>query len=359
MKSVDLLNNNIKIDFLDKNNPLKFILISLIIAVFIIYPNISIYSFESNYLGDAKRAAHLLFFIFRYLYFSGLIWVLLRYSLKNIKPSAFKKSLLNAFLISVIAYLIYTGFSILLSPKKEWYSGLLIFQFLVMFIICSLIGYVFHLYSEQRKKEQEIEQLKIENLQSRYNALTNQINPHFFFNSLSGLTWVIRKKDEEKALEYVDKLSDVFRYILQSDKKGLVTLDEELEFVRAFLYMMEIRFANKLIFSINVSETSKNLKIPVLSLLPLIENIVMHNTIDSDHIMEVNICMNPQMELSISNPVYPKLTPPVSNGTGLKNLENRFMLLMNRKIRIIDDKIRFTVYLPLKKEEDESINSGR
>lgn len=356
MRNLDFFSNNNSSDSPDKSNPLKFLLISLIIAVFIIYPNISIYSFESDYLGEAKRTAHLLFFIFRYLYFSGLIWVLLRFSLKKIKPSALKKSLLNAFLISVIAYLIYTGFSILLSPKKEWYSGLLIFQFLVMFIICSLVGYVFHLYSEQRKKELEIEQLKIENLQSRYNALTNQINPHFFFNSLNGLTWVIRKKNEENALEYVDKLSDVFRYILQSDKKGLVTLDEELEFVKSFLYMMEIRFANKILFRINVSEDNKNLKIPVLSLLPLIDNIVMHNTIDSEHIMEVSISMNQQTELSVSNPIFPKLSPPLSNGTGLKNLENRFLLLMNSKIRIIDDKTRFTVYLPLKKVEDETVN---
>jgi LytS/YehU family sensor histidine kinase len=73
-----------------------------------------------------------------------------------------------------------------------------------MFILCSLIGYASHLYTEQWRKEQEIKQLKIENLQSRYNALTSQINPHFFFNSLNGLTWVIRKKNEENALEYVD-----------------------------------------------------------------------------------------------------------------------------------------------------------
>jgi uncharacterized membrane protein len=204
MKRIDLFSNNIKIDFLDKYNPLKYLIISLIIAVFIIYPNISIYSFESNYLGEAKRTAHLLFFIFRYLYFSGLIWILLRFILQKTEPSALKKSLLKAFLITVVAYLFYTGFSILLSPKKEWYSGLLIFQFFVMFILCSLIGYASHLYTEQWRKEQEIKQLKIENLQSRYNALTSQINPHFFFNSLNGLTWVIRKKNEENALEYVD-----------------------------------------------------------------------------------------------------------------------------------------------------------
>ncbi|HBC79883.1 MAG TPA: histidine kinase [Bacteroidales bacterium] len=339
----------IKFDFFDKYSPYRLLVVSLVVAVFIIYPNISIFSLERNYLGETRQTAHLLFFIFRYLYFTGFIWILIRYNLRKIKTPAISKRLLQAFLITGIAYLIYVCFSLLLSPKKEWYSGLLVFQFFVMFIFSSLIGHVANLYSEQRRKEQEIEQLRIENLESRYNALTNQINPHFFFNSLNGLTSVIRKKPGDFALEYVNKLSDVFRYILQSDRKGLVTLGEELEFVKAFLYMMEVRFANKLGFKINVPDEKRDLKIPVLSLLPLIENVAMHNTIDSEHHMEVNICLNENLELSVSNPLFPKLAPHESNGTGLKNLENRFMLLMNSQIRIKNDGERFTVYLPLKK----------
>jgi hypothetical protein len=338
----------IKFDFFDKYSPYKLLVLSLVVAVFIIYPNISIFSLERSHLGEAKQTAHLLFFTFRYLYFTGFVWILIRYNLRKIKTPTIAERLLQAFLITGIAYLIYVGFSLLLSPKKEWYSGLLVFQFFVMFIFSSLIGHVANLYSEQRRKEQEIEQLKIENLESRYNALTNQINPHFFFNSLNGLTSVIRKKNGEFALEYVNKLSDVFRYILQSDKKGLVTLGEELEFVKAFLYMMEVRFANKLVFKIKVADEKRDLKIPVLSLLPLIENVAMHNTIDSEHHMEVNICLNENLELSVSNPIFPKLSQQESNGTGLKNLEHRFMLLMNSQIRINNDGVRFTVYLPLK-----------
>ena len=195
---------------------------------------------------------------------------------------------------------------------------------------------------------QEIELLRIENLESRCNALANQINPHFFFNSLNGLTALIRRKDDEVTLEYVNKLSDVFRYILQSDKKGLVTLKEELEFVDAFRYMMEVRFANKLVFDIEVDDDKMDLKIPVLSLLPIIDNVVVHNTIDSQHKMTISFRFNENLELVVTNPVYPKLTPPVTNGTGLRNLENRFSLLMNEQIRIEDKGDTFSIYLPLK-----------
>jgi len=357
MKSIDFLKDDLKTDFLNRYTPLKHLIISLISAVFFIYPNISIFSLERAALGEAKHTVHLLYFIFRYLYFSTLIWILLRHNLVKVKTHSVRNRWVQSFIIMVIAYLIYVCISILLSPKHEWLSSIMLFQFLIMFIFCTLVGHVFHLYSDQRRKEQEIEQLKIENLQSRYDALSNQINPHFFFNSLNGLTSVIRKKNEENALEYVNKLSDVFRYILQSDKKGLVTLGEELEFVKAFLYMMEVRFANKLIFNINVREEFKDLKLPVLSLLPLIENVVVHNTIDSDHHMEVNICLNPQGELSVSNPVFLKLSPAETNGIGLKNLEHRFLLLLNSSIRILNDGNRFTVYLPLKKEKNENPDS--
>jgi hypothetical protein len=350
-------NKNIKVDFLDKYSSIRLLLASLISAVIVIYPNITFFVMERNYLGESKHTAHLLFFIFRYLYFSVLIWVLLRYNLQIIRKPTIKKRLIHTFLLTLVSYLIYILFSILLSPKPEWISGILLFQFFVTFIFCTLIGHVSHLYSEQKKKELEIEQLKIENLQSRYDALTNQINPHLFFNSLNGLTSLIRKKDEEKTLEYVNTLSDVFRYILQSDKKVLVTLEEELEFVQAFRYMMEIRFANKLIFIIDVDKARKELKIPVLSLLPLIDNVVVHNTIDSDHKMEIKIWLNDNNELVVSNPVFPKLSPPDTFGTGLKNLEHRFSLLINKQIRIVNDGKVFSVYLPLKKEQDENINS--
>jgi LytS/YehU family sensor histidine kinase len=112
--------------------------------------------------------------------------------------------------------------------------------------------------------------------------------------------------------------------------------------------MMEIIFARKILFSIDIDQRKTELRIPVLSLLPLLDNVVVHNTIDSEHKMVVKIWLNENEELVVSSPIFPKLIPPTTNGIGLKNLESRFSLLMNKHIRIENDGKTFSIYLPLK-----------
>jgi hypothetical protein len=328
--------------------PYKLILISLACAIFTIWPNLAGLSWEISHIPKPEHPAYLIFFFYRFLFFSVLIWLLLIYNLKKTDLILFKTRLIHSVLIAGVAYLIYVGISFISGYKADCFTTTLLFQFFVVCIVCTFIGHVSLLYTVQGRKEQEIEQLKNENLQSRCEALANQINPHFFFNSLNGLTALIRKKNDEATLLYVNKLSDVFRYILQSEKKGLVTLEEELKFVEAFRYMMEIRFANKLIFNITIGNEWLNLKLPVLSLLPIIDNVIIHNIVDSEHKMVVTISFNESGELVVSNPVFPKLAAPDTNGTGIKNLENRFLLLMNHQIRIENDGKIFSIYLPLR-----------
>ena len=276
---------------------------------------------------------------------------MIRYNLRKIPVAQFKERLVRNFVISLIAYLVFASVSLWVSSFgffTDFRGSTLISQFFTLCALCTFIGYISMMYSRQREKEQEIERLRFENLQSQCDALANQINPHFFFNSLNGIQALIRKKNDEHTLMYVHQLSDIFRYLLQSDRKGLVSLREELEFIRSFQYVMEVRFANKLVFSIDVDEEKKDmLTLPVLSLLPLVDNVTVHNMIDSEHKMEISISLSDRNELVVSNPVYPKLSPPDTNGTGLKNLDNRFSLLMNKQIRIECDGKIFRVYLPL------------
>lgn len=334
-------------NILNKYTTFKLLLITLISAVFIVYPNIACLPWELGFIKGIDRTYHLLYFAVRYVFFCILIFALLKANVQVFNTQSFRRRFWNNFIVSLVAYITFIGTTLLVYPKGTHFGSILVFQFFVVCFLVTFTGHTYLLYSVQRKKEQEIEQLKMENLQSRYDALMNQINPHFFFNSLNGLTALIRKKNDENTLTYVNKMSDVFRYILQSDKKGLVTLEEELEFVDAFFYMMEVRFANKLEFKVCVDKEKLSCKLPVLSILPLIENVVVHNRIDSEHKMVVTIRLNEQDELVVTNPIYPKLSPPETNGTGLKNLENRFLLLMNKQIRIVDKDDLYYVYLPL------------
>jgi len=328
--------------FLEKISSKKLLLISLISSVFIMYPNLAWLPWELQSF-NINPTDHILLYICRYVFFCVLIFILSIVNIRKIDTPSFNKRLLYNCLITLVGY---AAYAVVFQSVKHM-GSIALFQFMVVFLLSTLLGYIYQLYSVQRKKEQEIEQLKIENLQSRYDALTNQINPHFLFNSLNGLTGLIRKKNDKDTLTYVNKLSDTFRYILQSDKKGLVTLEEELEMVQSFRYMMEVRFANKLEYVIDVDNEMLSCKLPVLSILPLIENVVTHNVIDSEHKMAVTIRTNERKELVVTNPVYPKLSPAETNGIGIKNLKNRFLLLMDKQIRVEHEKGTFSIYLPL------------
>jgi hypothetical protein len=326
----------------------KIFIYSLVLAVFIIYPNITTALWM---LFLDVGAEELYFFVFRYLYFVVLFWILLSWNLKKSMTTVFAKRLVVSFLIAGAAYGLYIPISLyIFKIHGDHLTVTLVFQYLVTMTICAGIGQVHIMYQHQRLKEMEIEQLKLETLQSRYEALTNQINPHFFFNALNSLTGLIRNASKDQTIKFVDKLSDVFRYILRSDKKGLVELEEELEFMKAYQYLIEIRFAKKLSFNTVVDTDKKKMKLPVLSLLPLIENIVQHNVIDAENKMRVEIYINENNELVISNPVHPKLEQSVSHNIGLVNLDSRFFLLTRRHIRVINDSGTFTVYLPLVEE---------
>jgi len=322
-------------------------LISLICALFMLYPNIAWFLCDLSFVPQEDRIWFYVYFIFRALWFWGLIWLLIWLNLNRIRTKNVIKRMFWNLLMSMGGFVVFELVTI--AYHYDTFISILIFQFIIIGLLTSMIGYIYLLMIDQHEKEREIERLQIESLQSRCDALMNQINPHFFFNSLNGISSLIRKEeDDEKVLEYVSKLSDVFRYILQSDRKGLVTLDEELKFAEAFSHVMEVRFANKLTFEVDVPEGKRNLTLPVLSLIPLLENVTVHNIIDSEHQMNVRIYLNSSSELVVSNPVYPKLTEPDTNGIGLKNLQSRFELLTGKEIKIKTDGSMFEVRLPLK-----------
>ena len=322
-------------------------LISLLVAFFVTYPNNAWLVCDLEWFVDPDDVSYYIaFYFFRLGFFWLLSWLILKYDFKKVDSVSFSRHLWVNLLLTLAGFVVY---KVVTWPfmRFDHFFSILFFQFIVIWLVTSFVSYIYVLFDNQIKKEKEIERLQIENLESRCNALTNQINPHFFFNSLNGISSLVRKKNDENTLNYINELSDIFRYILQSERNSLVSLDEELKFIDAFCHVMQVRYGAKFNVKVDVPEEERNKQLPVLSLLPLLENAVTHNIIDSEHIMTINIVMGEDGKLVISNPIYPKLTPPVTNGTGLKNLNARFELMLGKHIEVTDDGDIYKVTLPL------------
>jgi hypothetical protein len=325
----------------------KILLASLVCTVFVSYPNLLFLSWDWNCVPVEERSCFIDNMLIRFLLFWVFSTLMLLFNQRWLKNTQLMGRILPNVLLTIVAFALYKGITALICSGFDGRPIILTFQFFVMGMMSMMLGFANYLSIIHQKKEEELQQLKIESLESRCTALTNQINPHFFFNSLGGISSLVRKKDDRLTIDYIDHLSDIFRYILQSEHKGLVTLEEELEFARSFCEVMEVRYAGKLDVHIDVSDECLSLQIPVLALLPLIENVTVHNMIDSEHRMRIDIVMNEAKELIVTNPVYPKQFKPDTHGTGLSNLDKRFTLLTNRHIRIERTDNEFKVILPL------------
>lgn len=323
--------------------------ISIVCTVLIVYPNMMWMPWNVASLQPGEGTAFWATTVYRCLFFFCLFYLQIDFNLKKFEDAHFFPRLWKNVLFSTVGAAVFLTISFLiplLNIQSATVGKYLMFQFIVVPLICTFIGYIAYLNEERIIKEKEIECLKLENLQSRYSALTNQINPHFFFNSLNGISSLVRRGDEEMTLVYIDRLSDIFRYILRNDTDKLVPLGEEIRFVESFSHVMEVRFSGKLTIEIKIDRKTESATLPVLSLLPLLENVATHNRIDSDHKMVVKIYTDNHW-LIVSNSVCPKNTKAVTNGSGLSNLNMRFELLTGKNIEIEKSENNFTVKLPL------------
>lgn len=328
----------------------RYIWIGIISALMMIYPNLVYIPRHMTWPCVQENLwLYWSFHVFRFLCFALLF--MLVYRLNVIKEWTLSKRLTISLGMSVVVYCLFafTSYSLSEYGVYDRIGTMLILKYVAIYGLAALTGRISLLKDEQDRMASEVEQLRAENLQSQCAALTGQINPHFFFNSLSGISSLVRGGDNKRTLEYIDELSDVFRYTLQSSDKGMVPLSDELAFAESFRYVLEVRYAGKLTFNIDIDDQQKTqYMLPVLTLLPIIENVIVHNCIDSAHTMTILITINEHGELVVSNPVYPKQQPPRTNGTGLKNLANRLELMSGRKLRVESNEERFTVYIPLK-----------
>jgi LytS/YehU family sensor histidine kinase len=194
--------------------------------------------------------------------------------------------------------------------------------------------------------EVEAEMLKKENLQSQLDSLKQQVNPHFLFNSLNTLSSLMRK-DVNKAEKFLDELSKVYRYLLRNNEGELINLSTELQFIESFVHLLKTRYGDALQMTISVDEVAKNLLLPPLTLQLLVENAVKHNIIDKQMPLLITLETDDRSWLSVSNNLQKKSISLPSNKVGLSNIAGKYKLLEQPSIIISETKEKFTVSIPL------------
>lgn len=190
------------------------------------------------------------------------------------------------------------------------------------------------------------EKLKQENLQSQFAALKNQVNPHFLFNSLNTLATII-PEDSDQAVEFVQKLSSVYRYLLQYKDDETVELKTELDCIEAYFFLQKIRFGDNLIVNITVPKQYFAKLIPPLTLQILVENAIKHNIISKQKPLHVDIYVDDAGMLVTRNNLQKKKSVESSTKIGLQNLINRFSYIFNQSIDIFETETDFLVKVPL------------
>lgn len=189
-----------------------------------------------------------------------------------------------------------------------------------------------------------------ENLQSQFEVLKQQVNPHFLFNSLNVLTSLI-KVDPDLAESFTERLSKVYRYVLENKEKDLVSLSTELEFLNAYLFLLEIRFMKKLFVEIKVNRSYYDYQILPIAIQLIIENAIKHNTFSKAHPLRIEIFVDEQLRLNIRNNLSLRETKILSTGVGLQNINRRYALVSDQKPEFIKTPEHFIARLPLLKPE--------
>jgi hypothetical protein len=198
----------------------------------------------------------------------------------------------------------------------------------------------------------EIEKYKAETMQARLENIQQQVNPHFLFNNMSVLTSLIYK-DQDKAADFVQQLSKVYRYLLDNSKSELVCLEDEMKFLDSYIYLLQIRYTPHLSIDKQIDSSQLKRLIPPFSVQLLLENAIKHNEISSEKQLHISLKIENEM-LVVSNNRNERISEELSSKTGLKNIRSRYSFFTNRSVEVQETPDSFTVKIPLLQENESS-----
>ena len=212
-------------------------------------------------------------------------------------------------------------------------------------IIVSFAFYAIWYYKYRQENKVKEQKIIAGTASAKFDALKNQLDPHFLFNSLNVLTSLI-EEDPYQAQKFTTSLSKVYRYVLEQKNKDLVSVDEELKFAKTYVRLLKMRFEDSIVLEIPEKSTDSDAKIIPLSLQLLLENAVKHNVVTAEKPLHIKVSEENGV-LVVSNNLQEKQVVKKSSGVGLANIQQRYGILTDKKVQIRKTASTFSVSLPI------------
>lgn len=253
-------------------------------------------------------------------------------------------------LVTTAMAILLRAFSLALIPNRSLTvnNGLIIKTAIVSALTLFVYRIIYALmYSYNQYSIAQIETVKNERrqLELQFQALKTQISPHYLFNSLNTISSLMIK-DVASAEQFIRRLAQTYQYVLDNQDKTCVLLEDEIDFVKSYYYLLRIRFQQQIEVEINVPATILKSRIPPLTLQMLVENAVKHNAMRSDKKLFIYITAQDNTYLRVINT---KATPEnviESFNVGLDNIRKRYQFFTNDLVVVNDDE-KFSVALPV------------
>ena len=344
-----------------KHELLKLLLRALILNFFVfftmLYIHLGTVIFEA---GSTLFNLHLLFEFSVTVLFLFLVFIAHRVisSLVNRRRfasfSSLTKGLIEAFLVVIstvilLYFVLHLPFFVIF-PEIEIPADRVRFNNVVM----AIISLFFYYFVERQRSAKQLQKemlrtarLQKENFQAQLQNLKNQVNPHFLFNSLNVLGSLI-PANPEKATEFTTKLSEVYRAFLHNSDKELISLEEELQIARAYMYLIKTRFGDAIVFKVEIEESSKTYMLPPGALQTLLENAVKHNGSTRKDPLVIYV-RTQDYQLVVSNKLRHRKAEAEGTGNGLQNIKNRYKYLSDQLPVFEKTKNEYIAKLPLLK----------
>ncbi|HLV38130.1 histidine kinase [Xanthomarina sp.] len=252
-------------------------------------------------------------------------------------------TLVGLFLLRMLTAMFYSDQTFEAFITNESYRNYTFGLWITLSIVITFHAVYFFKKNQEKKVKES--QIVAQTQTAKFDALKNQLDPHFLFNSLNVLTSLI-EENPDKAQDFTTSLSKIYRYVLEQKNKDLVSVDEELKFAKTYMSLLKMRFEDSIVFDIPEQASNPDSKVVPLSLQLLLENAVKHNMVTEKNPLHIKIYEKDGL-LIVENNLQTKQIVKKSSGVGLNNIMQRYQLLTKRKVIINQQADSFAVALPM------------